>query len=72
MRTKEMENKPVTGKLRYLENYPWSSVKGYLNKKDRLECINHQDILGYFGLQETKGRDSYRSFVEEGPLLPYG
>jgi hypothetical protein len=61
-----MDGKSFAEKWRYIQTYRWSSLKGYLDEKDKLDYIDYMEILGYFGLDETKTRKGYRSFVEEG------
>lgn len=50
------------------EDYPWSSFKGYLHPKNRLEWVEYDWTLGQFGRDLKESSTNYKVFVEEGLL----
>jgi REP element-mobilizing transposase RayT len=59
LRVKILRNKLFRDKVRYLWNYPWSSLIGYLNSKKRESFLTCDIILEEYGGDNPKGRESY-------------
>ncbi|MCX5906882.1 MAG: hypothetical protein NTY64_06775 [Deltaproteobacteria bacterium] len=53
-------------KKKYLEGYAWSSYPLYLRREKINLFLNVGEVLRYFGGDTSRGRKSYRRFVEEG------
>jgi putative transposase len=66
IRVKGKANLGGLEKKRYLEGYRWSSYPLYLKRGKRNSFLNVGEVLGYFGGDTSRGRKSYRRFVEEG------
>jgi predicted XRE-type DNA-binding protein len=56
----------VKEKKRYLQRYRWSSYFYYGARGKRNSLLNMQEILGYFGGNNGRGRRNYEKFVVEG------
>jgi putative transposase len=54
--------KRLAEQLRYLQGYPWSSLRGYLRLRQSDSWVVYADVLGYVG----GSREKYKEFVEEG------
>lgn len=52
----------IKEQLRYLQNYPWSSLGGYFSYAERKRWVVYDEVLGQVG----GSRQSYSRFVEEG------
>jgi len=59
VRIKELRNKLLGEKVRYLRSYPWSSLIGYLNLKKRESFLTCDIILEEYGGDTAKGREFY-------------
>jgi REP element-mobilizing transposase RayT len=59
VQVKKLRNKLFREKLRYLRNYPWSSLIGYLNSKKRESFLTCDIIFEQYGGDNAKGRESY-------------
>jgi putative transposase len=68
VRTKEQNDNTPEGKWHYLLNYPWSSLKGYLNEKDKETFLDYSLILEDFGGETNFGRDRYAKRIREDLL----
>ncbi len=53
-------------KRNYLRKYRWSSLGGYLERKDRVGFLKIVEVLGEFGGDTRRGRTGYERFVREG------
>jgi putative transposase len=65
VRTKEKESKPPEEKWDYLVNYTWSSLKGYLAKKNKEPFLEYSLVLADFGGDDSPGRRAYRKRIKE-------
>ena len=63
IRVKEKAIKTNEDKFKYLENYKWSSLPGFINKKKEDEIVNYKAILLEFGGANAKGRRSYKKLL---------
>jgi hypothetical protein len=65
-RVKGKANLVVKERKRELEGYSWSSYVYYVGRRKGNSLLASEEILGYFGGNTSRGRRSYRKFVEEG------
>jgi REP-associated tyrosine transposase len=65
IRTKTMKNKTVEERWKYLINYPWSSLRGYLSQSSKKPFIDYSLVLGDFGGDNLQGRRAYRKRTKE-------
>lgn len=56
----------VREKRRHLEGYRWSSLGGYLRRKDREGFVCYQKVLDYLGGDHERGRQAYIVLMESG------
>lgn len=56
----------VEEKWRYLRGYDGSSLRGYIDLAERQQVVDYRTILGYFGGDTRRGRNSYAQFVRKG------
>jgi REP element-mobilizing transposase RayT len=66
VQTKRIKVKSRNEKERILMNYKWSSYPGILDPKKRSRYFNVEEALRHNGGDTPKGRNEYRSYVEEG------
>jgi len=59
LRMLQMEKIPLKEKEKYLREFKWSSLKGYINKDHILSFIDYQTILSEYGGDNPKGRKNY-------------
>jgi putative transposase len=59
VRVLKMENVPLSEKEKYLRQFKWSSLKGYLNKDNTQSFVDYQTILLEYGGDNQKGRNNY-------------
>jgi hypothetical protein len=57
-----MKSRGYKGQLKYLENYSWGSLDGYLSSRRSKPWVIYQEILSYV----EGSRKRYARFVEEG------
>ncbi len=62
VRLKNYQDKSVGERLRYLERYAWSSLKGYLKASDKQPWVRYDLVLGQVG----GSRKRYGEFVADG------
>jgi len=58
-RVVKMENVPISEKEKYLRQFKWSSLKGYINKNNTQSFVDYQTILSEYGGDNQKGRNNY-------------
>ena len=66
IRVKGKANLVVKERKRELEGYSWSSYVYYVGRRKGNSLLASEEILGYFGGNNSRGRRNYRKFVEEG------
>ena len=66
VRLKKHLNSSVEKKLEMLNNYAWSSYPGYISLKSRDAFMHYEEVLGYVGGENKRGRERYRDFVLHG------
>lgn len=64
VRLKRWAKRSFKEKVRYLERYRWSSLRGYLEGKE--PWVRKQEVLASFGGETKRGRRAYAGYVEEG------
>ena len=60
IRVNTMKNKPLKEKERYLKDYKWSSLPGYISKRVDEEFIDYQVILDEYKEYSTNIRNEYK------------
>ena len=68
VRTKTMGKETPKEQWRYLINYPWSSLKGYLSPSNKKAFIDYSLVLADFGGDNLRGRRAYQKRVQEDLL----
>jgi len=61
VRTSKLRSLDYRQRWQYVKAYHWSSLPGYLNKKDVVDFIDYDMVLSMIG-----GRRSYRGFMVDG------
>jgi putative transposase len=59
VRVLKMENVPLSEKEKYLRQFKWSSLKGYINKDNTKSFVDYQTVLLEYGGGNQKGRNNY-------------
>jgi len=59
VRTEKIKNITLKEKGRYLRQYKWSSLKGYINKTNIQSFIDYKTVLLEYGGDNPKGRHNY-------------
>jgi REP element-mobilizing transposase RayT len=62
VRIRSYRAQDIREKIRSLDNFPWSSLRGYLYSANKLPWINYDAVLGYVG----GSRKRYGEFLAEG------
>ncbi len=65
IRIKKFDGVSLREKGKYLKEYKWSSLPGYLNKKEKVKYINYRMILEEYGEDNQKGRKLYWEALKE-------
>lgn len=65
VRTREFHSKPPVEKWNYLIGYPWSSLRGYLEKESKSSFLDYSLILEDFGGDTNRGRRAYEKRIRE-------
>ncbi len=65
VQTKEFKNKSIEEKWNFLVNFPWSSLKGYLGKKNKASFLEYSLVLADFGGDTDRGRRAYQKRIKE-------
>lgn len=63
IRLRQFENSSQEQKADHLLRYPWSSLPGYLDKRQRAGAIEHSLVLSDYGGDTPKGRAAYRKQI---------
>ena len=66
IRTEGWVDKRVGEKWRYLKNYPWSTLPGYIDKRKRANWIRYEKVMNSFGKDERSFGGPYKGFMMEG------
>jgi REP element-mobilizing transposase RayT len=66
VREKVWEGRRIKEKLVYLKRYQWSSLCGYLDKKERVSWISYEKVLHYFGRDDDSSRRIYSDYISDG------
>ncbi len=62
VRIRSNRGQDVREQIRFLDSFPWSSLRGYLYSANKLPWINYDAVLGYVG----ESRKRYGEFLAEG------
>ena len=60
-----MEKTPDTEKARYLIQYPWSSLPGFVHRRKKEWYIDYDMVLAEYGGDTDKARKAYRKRILE-------
>jgi putative transposase len=60
-----MKKRPFDEQLRYLWNYRWSSLRGYVGLAERYDFVEHATVLAEYGGDTPNGRLRYRKQLSE-------
>jgi putative transposase len=63
--TEAMKNRTPEEQWRYLINYPWSSLKGYLSPSNKKPYVEYSLVLADFGGDNLQGRRAYQRRIKE-------
>ncbi len=66
IRTKGWEKTRMEEKWRYLKNYLWSTLPGYLDERRKLNWIRYEKIESYFKKNEKPSKAAYQRYMMEG------
>ena len=59
VRVEKMENTSLLEKEKYLKQFKWSSLKGYLNEDNIESFVDYKTVLAEYGGDNQKGRQLY-------------
>ena len=59
VRVEKMQNTSISEKEKYLKQFKWSSLKGYLNKDKVESFMDYKTVLAEYGGDNQKGRQIY-------------
>jgi len=59
IRVEKMQDNSTSEKEKYLRQFKWSSLKGYLNKDDIESFVDYKTVLAEYGGDNQKGRRIY-------------
>ena len=65
VRIKGMKKKPYKEKMKYLEKYKWSSLSGYIDKREKQEFVDYKLVLEEYGGDNKKGRRAYADIISK-------
>jgi putative transposase len=65
VRNKEQKDTPLEERWNYLVNYPWSSLRGYLDRKNKEPFVEYAMVLADFGGDTSRGRRAYQKRINE-------
>lgn len=63
VRIKGMKKMPYKEKMKYLEKYKWSSLPGYIDKREKQEFVDYNLVLQEYGGDNKKGRRAYADII---------
>ncbi|MFO7560988.1 MAG: transposase [Desulfobacterales bacterium] len=66
VRIKTHSDKPLSEKIKLLDEHRHSSFPGYIRLNARVDFINYRETLNCFGGDTPNGRRQYRQFVYKG------
>ncbi|MBU4511174.1 transposase [bacterium] len=59
VRVERMQNTSISEKEKYLRQFKWSSLKGYLNKDNTESFVDYKTVLAEYGGDNQRGHDIY-------------
>ena len=65
VRIKGLKDKPLEERWKYLVNYLWSSLRGYLDQKNKEPFLEYATVLDDFGGDTNRGRRAYQKRIYE-------
>ena len=63
VKIKSMRRMPYEEKLKYLRNYRWSSLPGYINKRRKQDFVDYDLVLEEYGGDNEEGRKAYGQMI---------
>ncbi|MEF9426585.1 MAG: transposase [Candidatus Mariimomonas ferrooxydans] len=63
VRIKRMEKAPYEEKIKYLTNYVWSSLPGYIKKRKKERHIDYAMVLEEYGGDTGRARNAYKQRI---------
>jgi len=63
VRIKGMKKMPYKEKMKYLKKYKWSSLPGYIYKREKQEFVDYSLVLEEYGGDNKKGRRAYADII---------
>lgn len=63
VRIKSMKSMPYKEKVQYLQGYKWSSLSGYIDKREKQEFIDYSLVLEEYGGDNEGGREAYANMI---------
>jgi REP element-mobilizing transposase RayT len=63
VKIKGMKRMPYKDKIQYLRKYKWSSLPGYINKREKQEFIEYDLVLEEYGGDNDEGRQAYGHII---------
>jgi hypothetical protein len=60
-----MDSKTPREKMKFLNSYPWSTLRGYMDGKNKVAEVDYKLILEEFGGDNPKGRQAYLKRIRE-------
>lgn len=63
VRIKTMEKAPYEEKIKYLTNYLWSSLSGYIKKRKKERNIDYAMVLEEYGGDTRRARNAYKQRI---------
>jgi REP element-mobilizing transposase RayT len=63
VKIKGMKRMPYKDKIQYLRKYKWSSLPGYINKREKQEFIDYDLVLEEYGGDNDEGRQAYGHII---------
>jgi len=63
VKIKGMKKMPYKEKIQHLRKYKWSSLPGYINKREKQEFIDYDLVLEEYGGDNDEGRQAYGHII---------
>jgi putative transposase len=64
IRIKKFEDSSFIDKEKYLTEFKWSSLQGYINNNNRESFIDYKAVLSDYGGDSKRGRENYRQTLQ--------
>jgi putative transposase len=60
VRIRTLEKRPLSDQMKYLTAYPWSSLPGYLSRREKAAFVHYALVLSEYGGDTDGARKAYR------------